>query len=249
MKRALRTGTSILLFLIAWELVSRAQFVPVSLFPPPSQVARAFIEMARSGELLRDIQSSLWRAVVGFIAGSLSGVVIGLLTGRVEFLKNYFSPIIQLFRPLPPVAIIPLIIVWFGIGELSKIFSIAFAVFFPVWINTHLGAEATPNFFLWSAKSLGVEKINVIWKVVFPAALPLIIAGLRTGIAIAFVMVFVSELAGASAGIGYQISVSQLAYRVDRMLADLVLLGALGALADLLLTRLAWWRFPWLRPR
>lgn len=248
MKKIWQTGFSILSLLVIWEIVSRSQFVPISLFPPPTKVALAFVEMGRSGELLRDIQASLWRAVVGFGLGSAVGICTGLLTGRIKVLNNYLSPVIQLFRPLPPVAIIPLIIVWFGIGEASKIFSIAFAVFFPVWINTHLGSQEIPKTFLWSAKTLRVAGLRVLWKVIFPAALPFIVAGLRTGIAMAFIMVFVSELAGASAGIGYQISVSQLAYRVDRMMAALILLGLFGALADLLLTRWAWWQFPWLKP-
>ena len=246
MKRILQTGLAILILLIVWELISRSRLVPISLFPPPTKVALAFAEMARSGELLRDIQASLWRAVVGFALGGAAGICIGLLTGRIKVLNTYLSPVIQLFRPLPPVAIIPLIIVWFGIGEVSKLFAIAFAVFFPVWINTHVGAQEIPKAFLWSAKTLRVGGVPVLWKVIFPAALPFILTGLRTGIAMAFIMVFVSELAGASAGIGYQISISQLAYRVDRMMADLILLALFGALADLLITRYFWWQFPWL---
>src|SRR5439155_10912565 len=111
-------------------------------------------------------------------------------------------------RPLPPLAIITLVIVWFGIGEISKVFSIAFAVFFPVWINTHLGAREVPKTFIWSARTLGVKGVSILWKVIFPAAIPFVVAGLRTGVSLTFVMVFVSELAGASAGIGYKISVS-----------------------------------------
>jgi ABC-type nitrate/sulfonate/bicarbonate transport system permease component len=245
--RIVRASVSIVLFLLAWELIARAGIIHVSLFPPPTRVAAAFGEMARSGELTRDIRASLWRAAVGFLFGSAAGIFIGLITGRIEWISNYLSPLIQLFRPLPPVAIIPLVIVWFGIGEVSKVFSISFAVFFPTWINTHLGSRDVPQTFLWSAQTLRVKGARVLWKVIFPAALPFIAAGLRNGIAIAFVMVFVSELAGASAGIGYQISVSQLAYRVDRMMAALALLALFGAAADWLLTRILWWRFPWLR--
>lgn len=247
MKRAIRTAISIAVFLAAWEAVARAGFIHISLFPPPTKVAAAFGEMARSGELFRDIGASLWRALLGFGIGSAVGILVGLVTGRIEWLNNYASPLIQLFRPLPPVAIIPLVIVWFGIGEVSKVFSIAFAVFFPTWINAHIGARDIPQSFLWSARTLRVKGVHVLWKVIFPSALPFITAGLRTGVAMAFVMVFVSELAGASAGIGYQISVSHLAYRVDRMIAALVLLAVFGASADWLLTRALWSVFPWLK--
>ena len=247
MKRLARATLSIVMVLLLWEILARAGLTHASLFPPPTKVLRASFEMARSGELARDIRASLWRAVIGFVMGSAVGITIGLVTGRVDELDNYVSPVIQLFRPLPPVAIIPLVIVWFGIGEISKIFSIAFAVFFPVWINTHLGAREVPQTFIWSAETLGIKRLSMLWKVIFPATLPFIVAGLRTGVSLAFIMVFVSELAGASAGIGYQISVSYLAYRVDRMMAALVLLGLLGAAADFLLSRLAWLVFPWLR--
>jgi ABC-type nitrate/sulfonate/bicarbonate transport system permease component len=247
MKRVVQGGISILLFLVAWEVLARGQFIHISLFPPPTQVAVAFREMAESGELVRDVKASLWRAVVGFCIGSGIGICVGLLSGRVVAISNYVGPLIQLFRPLPPVAIIPLVIVWFGIGEPSKIFSISFAVFFPIWINTHLGVQQIPKTFIWGARTLRVKGPAVLWKVVFPASLPFITAGLRTGIALAFVMVFVSELTGASAGIGYQISVSHLAYRVDRMIAALILLGLLGAAADVVLTRTLWLVFPWLR--
>lgn len=247
MKRIARARLSIFIFLTAWELIARTGFIHVSLFPPPTRVIQAFGEMFQSGELVRDIKASLWRAVLGLVAGSAIAISTGLVTGRVAAINNYLSPMIQLFRPLPPVAMIPLVIVWFGIGEVSKIVSISFAVFFPVWINTHIGAREIPRTFLWSAQTLGVKGISTLWKVIFPAALPFTLAGVRTGVAIAFIMVFVSELAGASAGIGYQISVSHLAYRVDRMMAALMLLGLCGAVADLMLTRLTWFVFPWLK--
>src|SRR5260370_14382067 len=138
--------------------------------------------MAESVELVRDIRASLWRAAIGFVLGGVVAIAIGILTGRIEKFENYISPLVQLCRPLPPVAIIPLVIVWFGIGEVSKVFSIAFAVFFPVWINTHLGARDVPKTFIWSAGTLGVKGFSVLWKVIFPAALHFIVAGLRTGV-------------------------------------------------------------------
>lgn len=247
MTRLTRMSLSILVFLLMWEAIARAGFASRALFPPPSQVLAAFLELVRSGEMLRDVRISTWRALIGFALGGTAGIIVGLVTGRIEWLDNYCSPVIQLFRPLPPVAIIPLVIVWFGIGEISKIFSIAFAVFFPVWINTHLGAREVPRAFVWSAATMGVNGLAVLPKVILPSALPFVVAGLRTGVSLAFVMVFVSELAGASAGVGYQISVSYLAYRVDRMMAALLVLGLLGATSDILLTRFCWRLFPWLK--
>lgn len=259
--RTLRGAVALAALLVVWEIVGRSGLVPIALFPPPTWVARALWEMATStsrampdwlpgplrSDLLWDAAVSLRRALAGWSLGSAVGIIAGLVTGRVAGIRSYLTPILQVLRPLPPVAIIPIVIVWFGIGELSKLFSIAFAVFFPVWINTHLGAEGVPQSFIWSANSLGVRGPRVLARIILPAALPLILAGLRTGVAVAFVMVYVSELAGASAGIGYEISTSHLAYRVDRMLAALFVLGAAGALADWLLTKAVTGWNPWLK--
>lgn len=242
-----RLSLPVIAFLLVWELVSRSGVVNVALFPPPTRVLSALIEMARSGEMLRDMRASYLRLVVGLCGGTVVGVSLGLLTGRVRSISEALTPLIQVFRPLPPVAIIPLVIVWFGIGEIAKFFSIGFAVFFPVWLNTHLGAQQVPQRLLWSASTLTSSRSKIFWRVIFPAALPFTVAGLRVGISIAFVMVFVAELAGASEGIGYQISTANLAYRIDRMIAALAVLGASGAIADYLFTKGFLRICPWLK--
>ncbi len=249
MKLGQRTSQaiSVIAFFLAWEAISRSGLVNASLFPPPSAVLRALLFMAQTGELERDVATSLTRAVVGFLIGSVTGIIAGLITGRLEKWDAFMSPVLQMFRPLPPVAIIPLVIVWFGIGEISKVFSIAFAVFFPAWINTDLGARRVPRSYLWSARTLGVINPSVLWRVILPSAVPYIVGGLRVGISLAFVMVFVSELSGASVGVGYQISVSYLSYRVDRMMAALATLGVLGLSCDALMMFALRRALPWLR--
>lgn len=245
--RILRLAAPILLLLIVWELISRSGWINSALFPAPTRVLLALWETIKSGEIIQDLRASYVRLLLGLSSGALVGVGIGLLTGRVKLVADAVSPLIQLFRPLPPVAIIPLVIVWFGIGETAKVFSIAFAVFFPVWLNTHLGSQQVPQRLLWSASTLTSSRLKVFWRVIFPAALPFIVAGMRTGIAVAFVMVFVAELMGASEGIGYEISTAHLAYRIDKMMAALAVLGASGALGDFLFAKAIVWKYPWLR--
>lgn len=235
----------VLLFLGLWQIVSANEIVNSKLFPPPTEVWRALIDWIRSGLFWPDIRSSYWRMLVGFVIGAFLGMITGMLTGRFRRADLAIVPIIQIFRPLPPVAIIPLVIVWLGIDDPAKIFSIAFAVFFPVWINTHLGAIGIPKNYLRSADLLTKSKTKIFYTVLVPAALPSIIAGLRTAIPIAFVMVYVSEIAGASEGLGYRISVSHLAYRIDTMMAALFVLALAGAAADLLFTVLVKALFPW----
>lgn len=247
MKRFLWFILPILVVVALWEFVSRSGSVNPALFPPPSKVVVALWEMVVAGTLFTDLRDSLWRLLVGLFIGSTVGVIFGLLTGRVKSFAAALSPIIQILRPLPPVAIIPLVIVWFGIDDSAKIFSIAFAVFFPVWINTHIGARQIPQAFLWGAKLLTKSSVKTLREVVFPAALPFVVAGIRVGIASAFIMVFVSELSGASSGIGYRISITYLAYRIDEMIAALLVLGALGAIADQLFVIGTHKLFPWVR--
>ena len=247
MKRFLWFIFPIAVSLGLWEVISRSGFVSPALFPPPSKVAAALWGMITAGTLFTDLRDSLWRLLAGLLIGSFFGVIFGLATGRIKSLATALSPIIQILRPLPPVAIIPLVIVWFGIDDSAKIFSIAFSVFFPVWINTHIGARQIPRAFLWSAKLLTRSSVKIFREVVFPAALPFTIAGIRTGIAVAFIMVFVSELAGASSGLGYRISITHLAYRIDEMIAALIVLGALGAIADQLFVFATHKFFPWIK--
>lgn len=247
MKKFLWFILPIIFSLAIWEIISRSGFVSPGLFPPPSKVAVALLGMVTAGTLFTDLRASVWRLIPGLFIGSAIGVFVGLLTGRIQSLAAALSPIIQMLRPLPPVAIIPLVIVWFGIDDSAKIFSIAFSVFFPVWINTHIGARQIPRAFLWSARLLTPSSVKIFREVIFPAALPFIFAGIRTSTAIAFIMVFVSELVGASSGLGYRISVTHLVYRIDEMIAALIVLGALGAIADQLLVFATHKFFPWLK--
>ncbi len=236
----------ILFVILLWEGVSHTAIVSQFLFPPPSKVLLALFEMIRSGTLITDIGASLWRLALGLLFGSVIGIGVGLLTGKMKQMSSMLVPIIQIFRPLPPVAIIPLVIIWFGIDDGAKIFSIAFAVFFPVWINTHIGAQQTPRAYIWSAKLLTESTAKIFRRVILPAATPFIVAGIRTAISVGFIMVFVSELAGASSGLGYRISISELSYHIDEMLAALIILGLLGAITDQLFVISTRKLFPWI---
>lgn len=218
--------------LIFWQTASVIGLINSILFSSPLQILEAFLQMVANGQLLSDLFSSLVRAGVGFLLGVSAGIVAGLITGRSAVAAATLNPLFHFCRSLPPVALIPLVILWFGIGETAKVFSIAFAVFFPVWVSTFLGVQRIPQVFLWSVKFLNKSRLAVLRQVVFPAALPFIIVGIRNAIALSLIMVFVSELAGASTGIGYRIAVSQAAYRADQMMAALALLGSLGILLD-----------------
>jgi ABC-type nitrate/sulfonate/bicarbonate transport system permease component len=151
-----------------------------------------------------------------------------------------------MLRGIPAIAIIPFVLIWFGLGEGSKIAVITWAVFFPVWLNVHLGVRGVPVKYVWIAESLGANGRGILVSVILPAALPAIIAGMRTGIGIAYVALFGAEMTGALAGIGYRIYSSYTVYRVDVMVADLIALGVLAALTDALFAWFARSVFPWI---
>jgi len=230
----------------AWEVVARSGVVPRALFPAPSDVVAAFVEWARAGALALDLATSLGRALIGYVLGGGCGLLVGTISGRSPSIDAVLSPIVHVLRPIPPVAIIPLVILWAGIGDGAKVTAIAFAVFFPVWVASHAGSSAVPQIYLWSGRVLGASKWRQLLTIVFPSALPTIVAGLRIGVATAFVMVFVTELAGASNGLGYEIALSQSAYRIDRMVAALALLAMTAAATDYLQLATLRAAFPWL---
>ena len=230
---------SILLFLTVWELFSRLSKLSISLFPPPSWVVQEFWRMVQSGMWFNDVFVSSKRVVTGFLTGASIAIITGLMTGRIAVVRALLEPVIQLLRPIPSIAWVSISIFWFGLGESSKLFLISYGVFFHVWLNTHIGVSTVDPILLRAARSLGAKGRRLFFEVILPAGLPFIIAGLRSGVAVAFIVVVAAELTGASAGVGFRISHSRELFRADRMMVGLMTLGVLGGTADLIFSRLS----------
>ena len=231
-------GTLALLVAV-WQVCAMNGVINVNLFPAPSTVWSAAVELAQTGRLWLDLSTSLTRAAVGFSIALVLGVGMGLLTGRLVVFQVLLEPVLQILRPIPGIAWVPFAILWFGVGELPKIFIIVLGAVLPIWLNTHIGASATPIRYLETAASLGVRGIAVFFRVVLPSALPFIAAGIRQGLALSILMLAAAEQTGASAGIGYLITSSHVAFRTDRMIVGLLTLGIIGAVADAIFTRLS----------
>ncbi len=231
--------------LLLWESLARSGYLNRALFPGPANVASALWSMLLSGELLADLCATLARVFVGFALGSLLGVAIGTLTARIRVLDLILGPMIQILRPIPPIALVPLAVVWLGLGEVSKATIITWGVFFPVWVNTYIGVSGVDDTVVWAARSLGASHRRVLLKVVLPAALRHVVAGMRVAVAIAFICVVVAEMLGASVGLGFRINTSYLVFRVDRMMVGLLMLGLLGATADWLFMKMVVKVLPW----
>jgi len=236
---------SILSFFLLWELIARKFFSHSHSFPPPSGVIDGFLFWIKSGSFVSDILVSLSRIAIGFAIGSILGIILGVLAGLIKPIRWVTNPVIQMLRPIPPIALVTLSIIWFGIGEMSKYFLVTWTVFFQVWISTYLGVTKVEQRLIWAGLSLGATGIKMVRKVVLPAALPSIIIGLRTGIGIAYFSLIAAELAGSFGGLGFRIDLSTSFFRSDVMLAAIVTLGVVGAISDALFAKLVNSIYPW----
>lgn len=235
----LRPAISLGFVLAIWAGVSASGSVNETLFPAPWTVVEAFGEMAAQGVLAKDLSVSLGRAAVGFLIGATLGVAVGLATGRTRLFQILLGPFLTLMRPIPAIALVPVAIVWFGIGEGSKHFVIAYTVFLTVWFNTHHGMQYVPEIYIRASRSLGASRLREFGLVVIPAAAPHIVAGLRLGVALALLSLVAAELTGASSGIGYRLQEARQYVRTDRMFALLIVLGLVGAVVDQIVHRIS----------
>ena len=230
---SVRALTSIVGVVAVWWIIAASGLVNPDFLPTPPQVGAAAKELFEEGALLSDLRVSLVRAAIGFLIGSCLGVSVGLLTARTKVFDFALNPLLTILRPIPAIALVPLAIVWFGIGEGSKYFVIAYTVFLAVWLNTHAGATSVASTYIRASRSLGASRGREFFEVILPAAAPYIVAGLRMGAALAFLSLVAAELSGASAGIGFRIQEARQFLRTDRMFVGLIELGVLGALLDL----------------
>jgi NitT/TauT family transport system permease protein len=239
-KRANRRGNgllggvgSILIILAAWEVLSSWIF-PSILVPSFSQVLIKAYDLFITGEIFQHIWASLQRIVLGFLIGSAVGAPIGLLMGSSRMARNLLDPIVQFFRFVPPIAWLTPAVIWFGIGETSKIVIIFYTTVFIVAINASLGVINIPKNKLLAAETLGASKLQSFFYVVIPASLPFILAGMRLAMGNSFATVVSAEMIAADTGLGYLIFNSRLWMATDIIFVAILLLGFLGLLTDLL---------------
>lgn len=170
--------------------------------------------------------------MVGSLIGIIVGTIFGVLTGHIVLVNKTIGKVSNFFRFIPPLALVPLFLVWFGIDEFSKISLLAWTAFFPVWISTHNGVKNIENKYFLVAKSLGVKKLFFIKEVILKGSMNYILNGARIGVGIAFSVLIAAEMIGAYSGLGYRIFFLQSVYRIDRMISYIIILGIMGLLFD-----------------
>lgn len=231
--RVMRLGIGILAILVAWEFLHRFVVNPL-LLPSPLRVVQTMVELLRSGELVTDVVASMRRILVGYTMGCVFGIVFGLLMARSAWVNDLLSPLLEVLRPLSPVAMLPLVLIWFGIDEFAKYFLVSYTAAIIVLLNTASGVNSMPIIRERAAACLGASERQIYLHVILPSAVPYIVTGMRTALGFSFMAIVAAELIAAENGIGYLIMQSRMLIQVDQTFAGLLVLSALGALSDLM---------------
>ncbi|RLB35795.1 MAG: ABC transporter permease [Deltaproteobacteria bacterium] len=236
---------TVLVVLGLWEAVGRSGWVSPFFLPPLTQVLLSGWEMTRSGEVFSHLAASLWRIGSGFAAGAGLGVLLGVALGFSQKADDAIHPLVAATYPVPKIAVLPLLILWLGIGEASKVAVIGLGVFFPVAINARAGVRNVDPLLVKAALSLGSGRWGVVRKVILPASLPMIFAGLKLGVGIALLLVVTAEMIAAESGVGFLILSAADLMQTTRLLFGIMLLSGLGLFLSWLLGRVERKLIPW----
>lgn len=235
----------IVLIAIVWESVSRLGIVSTRSLPSLTSVVNAWVELVTSGEMLANAVASLWRAGAGLAIAILVGATLGIAMAWWRPLRTLVNPLVEALYPLPKSALIPVTALWLGFGDASKILLIFLACMLPVTIGAFNGARGCEHVMVWSARALGAGKLRVLWDVVVPSALPELLNGIRTALALSFILLVSSELIASRNGLGYLIGSLGEAGVYDAMFAAVLTVAFLGFIADRVFQRFSQWVLRW----
>jgi ABC-type nitrate/sulfonate/bicarbonate transport system permease component len=246
MRAAFLRYLPLLLLALAWEAAARLNLVDTLALPPLSKVAAAWVALMRDGELIDNGGASLYRAFAGLALAIVGGGALGFAMARWRLFDVFVNPLVELFYPLPKSALIPVTVLWLGFGDGSKILLIFLGCMIPVTIGAYNGARGSDHALVWSARSMGAGRLRMMWDVIMPSAMPEILNGIRTALALAFILLVSSELIVAQSGFGYLIGYLGSTGAYEGMYAVVLTVALLGFGADriyqLLVQRLMRWR-------
>ena len=236
------SAAGILCFLLIWQLAGTMGLVDTKMLPPPTKIFETimvkFGEKAPDGNILIvNIVASLQVALSGFFTAIVIGVPLGLFMGWWTEADRFIRPIFELVRPVPPIAWIPLVVVWMGIGLKAKALIIFFTAFVPCVINSYTGIKLTNETLINVSKTFGASNFEIFWKVGVPSSLPMVFAGIRVALGNSWSTLVAAEMLAASAGLGYMIQVGRTVARPDIVIAGMVVIGAIGAILSAVLSR------------
>jgi NitT/TauT family transport system permease protein len=238
-----------LALLLLWEVSARAGVVDVRFFPAPSGIAHQAVELTSSGELWGHLAASLQRLAWGTLLGGIPALLLGIAMGLYRPIRAAIDPLISATYPVPKSAILPLILLIFGLGEASKIVMVALGVFFPVLINTITGVLQIDKIYLDVGRNFRATRWQTFRTVALPGALPSIMAGIKLGIGMGLILIAIAEMVGAKNGIGFMIWDAWQILSVETMYVGLIVISILGFLLTLILNEIEGWILPWKQER
>ena len=243
-ERAMNIVSPVFLLLI-WELCARAGFIDVRFFPAPSKVFQVMYNMIQNGQLEKHVWASLQRLWWGILFGGIPALVLGIAMGMYRTLRVIVEPVIMATYPIPKSAILPLILLIFGLGEASKIVMVATGVFYPILINAMAGVLEINKIYFDVGRNFGASRWQVFRTVALPGALPLIMTGVKLGVGLGLVLIAIAEMVGAKSGLGYMIWNAWEILSVETMYVGLISIAVLGLVFTLLLNELERMIVPW----
>jgi NitT/TauT family transport system permease protein len=247
-ERLLAIGSPVAL-LVLWQILSWLKVLDARFIPSPLTIFEGGVVLIRSGELWTHLSASLWRLAGGFLIGTIPGIALGLVMGLSRYVRAALDPIVAATYPIPKIAILPLIMLYLGIGEASKIAIIAIAVVYLVLINTMVGVLTIDAIYFDVAKSYNAPWRKLFTRVIIPGALPLIFAGLRLSLGVSLIVIVSAEFVAAKAGIGYLIWSSWETLVIENMFVGIIVITVLGVVSTFLLKELERVLIPWRRER
>ena len=222
----------LLLLALAWEIGARTGLISTLALPPLSAVLAAWVDLVRDGELVTNGAASLWRAAAGLLLAIGIGGVLGIVMAWWRPVNVLLGPLVEMFYPMPKSALIPVTVLWLGFGNGSKILLILLGCMLQVTIGAFNGARSSEQALVWSARSMGASRLRMLWDVVVPSALPELLNGIRTALALSFILLVSSELIAAQQGFGYLIGFLGASGTYDAMFAVVLTVALLGFIAD-----------------
>lgn len=228
-----------------WQLLSHFKLLNEYLLPSPINVFKAFLRLAKSGELFMDLIDSVRRVLIGFLMASLLGLLLGTVSAYFQKVSDALTPLLEFLRPIPPIAWIPIAILWFGLGDKPAYFIVFVGAFFPIFINSYWGIRDSRIMHLNVARNFGASRFIILTDILLPGSLPRILHGLRIGLGLAWTSVISAELVGAQSGLGYMIQLNRIMLKTENIIAGMITIGIAGLIMNffmlILEKRLTFW--------
>jgi ABC-type nitrate/sulfonate/bicarbonate transport system permease component len=239
---ALWRAGAVVLFFVVWQVVAmlnqQVKLVNPLFLVPPLDLRHTLVRQWHEGLLVADLKASLSAASQGYVIGCLLGLLTGIITGYRQLAQRLWDPVVQIFRPIPPLAFLPMFILYLGIGELTRVLFIAYSVYFYTYMSAMQGVRHVDPLHIRAALSLGASHRRIFWSIILPGSMPHVMTGLRVSAGMSLFVLVAAELIAADAGIGYRIMWARQYFEVDTMLFDAFLIGFLGFLIDSAMRRL-----------